>query len=400
MAVGRGDAGGGEPRAASASTPLATGGNRVRCGSNGAGALSGRRPGGSPHGQAAPSPGGGQRAAAARPSFSPADAPFMVAGASRDPLAPLYRPQVEQFGLELRPRNGALVGRASNETADARVVVYRLGSAGLVTSHRIVVRRDLLFYEQSLPYLSVSTLSADSLALCPIAQPRQARAVGNVAVFGGGERAEMRRWLRAGSRQDATSVMLLPEWLGRLDPRRRDAARALMEEPGDACDEGFAVLIDRIMRGMSPLFGGRLMPADAVDRSVSRAVLAAIAWREERDRAERAAGTRAQAALARAAKQQVERRMAEPVTLDGLARDLLVSRARLCAAFKRETGESLGAYVRRAKMERARRLLEVRKLTVAQVARAVGYARVPSFTVAFEHETGLSPTAWRARQLG
>lgn len=316
-----------------------------------------------------------------------------------DPLAPLFRPQVEQFGISLTPRGNALVGRASNDVADARVVVYRLGSKGLVTSHRIEVKRDLLFYERSLPYLSISTLSSDSLALCPIAQPRHVLPAGNVAVFGGVERTETRRWLRAGSRQNATSVMLLPAWFDQLDPCHRTAVRALIEEPGGACDDDFAALIDRIMRGISPLFGGKLASPDAVNRSVARAALAAVAWREERDRAERAAGTHEQAALARSAMQQVEQRMAEPVTLDGLARSLLVSRSRLCAAFKRETGESLGAYVRRVKMERARNLLGVRQLAVAQVARAVGYARVPSFTVAFERETGLSPTAWRAQLL-
>ena len=79
------------------------------------------------------------------------------------------------------------------------------------------------------------------------------------------------------------------------------------------------------------------------------------------------------AQLVRAAKRHVALHLDAPLALDGLARDLLTSRSRLCAAFKQETGCSLGAYVRRARMRRACELLPIRSLGVADVARAVGY---------------------------
>ena len=86
-------------------------------------------------------------------------------------------------------------------------------------------------------------------------------------------------------------------------------------------------------------------------------------------------------------------RMDEMLTLDELARALLTSRTRLCAVFRQETGESLGAYIRRSKMERARQLLERGGLSVSEVARGVGYPRVSSFTVAFERAFGMPPSA-------
>lgn len=123
---------------------------------------------------------------------------------------------------------------------------------------------------------------------------------------------------------------------------------------------------------------------------------ATLRWYEERTRAESAAGTLGQRKLVRAARNYVKANLDRPLALDGIARALLTSRSRLCAAFLRETGESLGGYVRRIRMERARELLTVRSLGVAEVARAVGYPRASSFTVAFEREVGCSPTDWRA----
>lgn len=109
--------------------------------------------------------------------------------------------------------------------------------------------------------------------------------------------------------------------------------------------------------------------------SSHRAAEVALVWHEERERAEAAAGTLEQARLVCAARHHVAQHLGESLTLDGIARDLLTSRSRLCAAFRAETGEGLGAYVRRARMERAANLLEVASVSVAEVASAVGYPR-------------------------
>ena len=311
----------------------------------------------------------------------------------------LYLPQVEQFGVTLQPRDGALHGAADNDRACGELYVYRVGGDCLVASHRITVKRDLLLSERQLSSLCISTLSADSLALCPIAPPEARKPEGNVAVFGQ-ERGESTMWLRAGSVQSATSVTLLPQWLGRLEPHERTTAHALLEAPGTACDEDAACALDALMRSVSPPFGGHLAREGELAARVLQAARLALRWHDERARAETAAGTREQAQLVRAAKRHVALHLDAPLALDGLARDLLTSRSRLCAAFKQETGCSLGAYVRRARMRRACELLPIRSLGVADVARAVGYPRTSSFTVAFERETGLAPTAWRERHAG
>ena len=220
-----------------------------------------------------------------------------------------------------------------------------------------------------------------------------------MAVFGQ-DRSERTYPLRAGSVQDAVSMTLLPEWLGRLEGARRDAARELVYGVGETCTGEVAAALDALLRAVTPLFGGALADEGQVMRQMGRAAEVALVWYEERERAEAAAGTLEQARLVCAARHHVAQHLGESLTLDGIARDLLTSRSRLCADFRAETGEGLGAYVRRARMERAANLLEVASVSVAEVASAVGYPRASSFVVAFERAYGCPPGAWRSKGDG
>lgn len=314
--------------------------------------------------------------------------------AAHDPLSDLYLPQIEQFRIPLVERGAALTGSASHEDADARVVVYRMGAFGVVTSHRIRVKRAMPFVERGVPGLCVTTLSADSLALCPVARPGRPRAAGNVAVFGQ-ERYERSCPLRAGSVQDAVSVTLLPDWFRRWEGPSEAAALRLIETAAETCVNGPERSLDALLRSVTPLFGGALADERRLFRCVEKVAALTVAWYVERERAEAACGTLGQARLVRAARHLVLQHLQEDLSLARIAHDLLVSRTRLCEAFRRETGEGLGSYVKRARMERAEALLAVGAVPVAEVARAVGYGRTASFTVAFERAHGCSPSAWR-----
>ncbi len=188
----------------------------------------------------------------------------------------LYLPQVEQFGIALKCRGAALAGGVSNERVDARVVVCPLGRAGAVVSHRIRIKRDIRFEERGVPGLCASTLSADSLALCSVVQPRDPHETGNVAVFG--------------------------------------------QDRYERCYP---------LRSLSPLFGGAMLNERRLAAGADAVATLAIGWYAERERAERAAGTLAQAWLVRAARRLVVQHLDEDLSLDRIARDLLVSRTRL-----------------------------------------------------------------------
>ena len=83
-----------------------------------------------------------------------------------------------------------------------------------------------------------------------------------------------------------------------------------------------------------------------------------------------------------------------PPSVDALARRLYVSRSRLCDAFRRETGQTVGAYARQLRMERACRLLEDGDRSVSEIAVLLGYPSLSAFCHAFSDFTGLSPRAW------
>jgi AraC-like DNA-binding protein len=311
-------------------------------------------------------------------------------------LETLYLPQVEQFGIELAPCGEALVGQVDSDAARASMCVYRLGKDCVVEAHRILVRRDLPLYERGVDSLCISSLSADSLALCPVAPVEKVVGAPRCLAVFGQRSGETTTWLRAGSRHDSSSVVFLPSRLNRLDAHERRAARALVEEPGLVCADGCASSVGSSIDAVMLLFGGRLARGRTLDAQVDRALLGVLAWREECERAERAAGTHERALVVRGVKNYVTLHLSEPLTLDVLAHDLLTSRTRLCATFQCATGQSVGSFVRSARIARSKELLAVRSLGVAEVAHAVGYPRTSSFTVAFEREEGLSPSAWRA----
>ncbi len=250
----------------------------------------------------------------------------------------------------------------------------------------------MAFHERSVPGLCVCTLSADSLSLCPVAQPNRAQRAGNVAVFGHADDPQ-RCVLRAGDVHDAVSVTFLPEWFSRLEAREQRSALELIDEPGSACDAELACELDRCLCSMTPLFGGRLLNGAFALRGAETAARTAIAWFEERSRAERAAGTREQARLVRAAERLVAMRMDEMLTLDELARALLTSRTRLCAVFRQETGESLGRISAGRRWSARVSCSNGAGSASPKIARGVGYPRVSKFTVAFERAFGMLPSA-------
>jgi AraC-like DNA-binding protein len=84
-----------------------------------------------------------------------------------------------------------------------------------------------------------------------------------------------------------------------------------------------------------------------------------------------------------------------PWTVADLAGEAGVSRALLAKRFSEVMGEPPLTYLTEWRMELAEELLADPDLTVAQVARRVGYADQFGFSNAFKRRRGLSPTAFR-----
>lgn len=55
----------------------------------------------------------------------------------------------------------------------------------------------------------------------------------------------------------------------------------------------------------------------------------------------------------------------------------------------------MGEFVNRARIARAKQLLGNSRLSMAEIASEIGYARQSSFTERFKDEVGMTPTEWR-----
>ncbi|WP_205695577.1 helix-turn-helix domain-containing protein [Conexibacter sp. SYSU D00693] len=96
------------------------------------------------------------------------------------------------------------------------------------------------------------------------------------------------------------------------------------------------------------------------------------------------------------AKDLVDARYADPLTVDDLAAAAGLSRAHFSREFRRAFGEPPHAYLLTRRLERAAALLRTTDHSVAEVCLAVGLRSVGSFTSSFTRTFGRPPTAYRA----
>lgn len=103
--------------------------------------------------------------------------------------------------------------------------------------------------------------------------------------------------------------------------------------------------------------------------------------------------------LSHKAMDYVRSHITEPLDGESVANALGVSRKTLCTRFKNDTGETFAAYVRRVRVERARRLLDTSDYEIAQIAYQTGFSSQSHLQTAFKNATGYTPREWRTREI-
>ena len=99
-----------------------------------------------------------------------------------------------------------------------------------------------------------------------------------------------------------------------------------------------------------------------------------------------------------AVKQYIQAHLNETLDRETLAQVAGFSISHLHRVFTAAMGESIAAYVRRVRLERAARKLRMGAIDIGEVALAAGYETHAAFGKAFKQQYGLSPSAFR--QLG
>jgi AraC family transcriptional regulator len=97
----------------------------------------------------------------------------------------------------------------------------------------------------------------------------------------------------------------------------------------------------------------------------------------------------------RSARDLLDGHFHEPVSLRGLAREAGVHPVHFAAAFRRFHGCSVGEYLRRRRLQYARRRLADPEVPLARVAAEAGFADQSHLTRTFKRFTGMTPHRYR-----
>ncbi|NBB76400.1 MAG: response regulator, partial [Bacteroidetes bacterium] len=89
----------------------------------------------------------------------------------------------------------------------------------------------------------------------------------------------------------------------------------------------------------------------------------------------------------------VYRQLANPsLSVDLLAEALFVSRSKLYADWKEVCDTSLNAFIKKTRLEEAKKLIQKQEFSVQQAATAVGFPDPNYFSTSFKKEFGVSPS--------
>lgn len=99
--------------------------------------------------------------------------------------------------------------------------------------------------------------------------------------------------------------------------------------------------------------------------------------------------------FAMAARARLEREYRDPPLVADLAHELGTNPSNLKTAFRELFGMTMADYCLQCRMRSAQQLLLEARLTIAQVAEAVGYEHQSSFTAAFRSHMGMLPREYR-----
>lgn len=91
----------------------------------------------------------------------------------------------------------------------------------------------------------------------------------------------------------------------------------------------------------------------------------------------------------------IQKNISSNLRIDDLAKQVYLSSDHLTRIFKKETGETLKAYITKLRMLEAQKLLHTTQLPVSHIAAKLGYNNFSHFSTAYKKEMGISPQGER-----
>lgn len=97
----------------------------------------------------------------------------------------------------------------------------------------------------------------------------------------------------------------------------------------------------------------------------------------------------------RRVRDRIDREYAQPLNVEGLARDAFMSAGHLSREFRRIYQESPYSYLMTRRIERAMTLLRRGDLSVTEICFAVGFSSLGTFSTRFSELVGVAPSVYR-----
>jgi len=86
-------------------------------------------------------------------------------------------------------------------------------------------------------------------------------------------------------------------------------------------------------------------------------------------------------------------------SLEQIAASVHLSPSHISGLFRKETGQTVSAYIGFVRIEKSKQLLKTTQLSIAEIASRCGFEEQSYFSRVFRKQTGLSPKAYRDRSL-
>ncbi|WP_229750058.1 AraC family transcriptional regulator [Paenibacillus nasutitermitis] len=90
----------------------------------------------------------------------------------------------------------------------------------------------------------------------------------------------------------------------------------------------------------------------------------------------------------------MEEKIGDPLNINGICSELLISKTQLKSLFKQNTGYSVMEYFTKLKIERAKRYIREDSFNVTEISQRLGFSSVHYFSKAFKNATGMSPSEY------
>ncbi len=103
----------------------------------------------------------------------------------------------------------------------------------------------------------------------------------------------------------------------------------------------------------------------------------------------------ARPSIAEAAKKYIYENIDKRITIQDICEEVGCSKTTLLSSFKKEFGITVNTAIRMSKLEEAKKLLALGKLTIYEVAQATGFYDQAYFSKVFSSEYGITPSEYR-----